>query len=370
VGSDTGLLHATQDGGQTWQDITPKGLPDWSRVTQIEASHFEPGTAYATVDRHRREDYKPYIYRTRDFGKSWTLAVDGLAAPAYVNGIREDPARKGLLYAATELGVAVSFDDADHWQPLQLNLPTVSVRDLVVHDDDLAIATHGRGFWILDDITPLRQTDAAGDVVLYKPATAYRLNPEGFFGTPIPPEEPQAKNPIGGAVIDYYFKAAPADASVEIVDGNGQVVRTYSTKDGPPAAGRRQEAIADLWIAPAVRLTARAGMNRFAWDLRYKDGPLVLPGTYQVRLKAAGKVYTQPLVVKLDPRSTATAAELAKQFEFSMQCWKAIEQARSAGQTQVVMQLTTAMQVAQSADRMPPATAYAIYEEATRQPAR
>jgi len=159
VGSDTGLLHVTQDDGRTWQNVTPQGLPDWSRVTCIEASHFDAGSAYATVDRHRMEDYHPYLYRTRDYGKSWTLLVDGLSEPAYLNAVREDPAHKGLLYAATELGVTVSFDDGAHWQPLQLNLPTVSVRDLVVHGDDLVIATHGRGFWILDNMTPLRQVD-------------------------------------------------------------------------------------------------------------------------------------------------------------------------------------------------------------------
>ena len=301
------------------------------------------------------EDYKPYVYRTRDYGKTWSLVTEGLAPPAYLNGIREDPARKGLLYAATELGVAVSFDDGDHWQSLQLNLPAVSVRDLVLHGDDLVIATHGRGFWILDNITPLRQLDAGGEVILYKPATAIRLNPERFFGTPIPPEEPQARNPISGAVLDYYLKSAVAEATLEI-----QGVRTYSSKEDPQVTVRREEAIADIWLVPPVRLTTHAGMNRFAWDMRYKDGPLVLPGTYRVRLTVGGKTYTQPLVVKMDPRSTATPAELTKQFELSMQCWKGIEQARAAGQTERVAELTTGMEVAQSADRVPPATAYAI----------
>ncbi len=361
VGSDTGLLHVTQNGGTNWRNVTPPGLPDWSRVTQIEASHFDAAEAWATVDRHRREDYKPYIYRTRDSGRSWTLITAGLSEPAYVNGIREDPARKGMLYAATELGVAVSFDDGDHWQPLQLNLPTVSVRDLEVHGDDLVIATHGRGFWILDNITPLRQADAGEELVLYKPAVAIRLNPEPFSGTPIPPEEPQAQNPPSGAVIDYYLKSAAAEATLEIAG-----VRTYSSKDETRTTGRRQEAIAEIWIAPPVRLTTHAGMNRFVWDLRYRDGPLVLPGTYQVKLTVGGKTYTQPLVVKMDPRSTAAPAELTKQFDLSMQCMKAIERARAAGLTQVVAQLTTAMQVAQSADRTPPASAYAIYEEALK----
>jgi photosystem II stability/assembly factor-like uncharacterized protein len=365
AGSDTGLLHVTEDGGQNWQNVTPKGLLPWSRVTHIEASHFDPAEAWATVDRHRTEDYQPYIYRTRDSGKTWTLIATGLAAPAYVNGIREDPARRGLLYAATELGAAVSFDDGDRWQPLQLNLPVVSVRDLAIHGDDLVIATHGRGFWILDDITPLRQIDSAAEVTLYKPAPAIRLNPESFFGTPFPPEEPQAKNPPSGAVIDYYFQSAPAEATLEILDSKGQVVRTFSSKDAaPPASGRRQEAVADIWVVPPVRLTTRAGMNRFAWDLKYAEGPLALPGTYQVRLKAAGKTLTQPLVVREDPRSTATPLELTKQFEFSMQCAKAMAQA--AGMPQVLAQLRTALAVAQSADRTPPATAYTLYDEALK----
>jgi hypothetical protein len=251
--------------------------------------------------------------------------------------------------------MVVSFDDGDHWQSLQLNLPAVSVRDVVVHGDDLAIATHGRGFWILDNITPLRQIDTAADVILYKPATAVRLNPEPFFGTPIPPEEPQAKNPIAGAILDYYLKSPATEVTLEIVG-----VRTYSSKDEPPAPGPRTQAVADIWLAPPPRLTGNAGMNRFAWDLRYKDGPLVLPGSYQVRLTVGGKTYSQPLLVKLDPRSTATPTDLQKQFDLSMRCMKLIEQARAAGSTQAVADLTTAMGVAQSADRVPPAAAYAI----------
>jgi hypothetical protein len=199
-------------------------------VTQIEASHFDPAVAYATVDRHRMEDYRPYVYRTRDYGKTWSLVVDGLKEPAYLNGIREDPARRGLLYAATELGVAVSFDDGDHWPPLQLNLPAVSVRDLAVHGDDLVIATHGRGFWILDDISPLRQADekiAESAAFLFRPATAIRMNPETFMGTPFPVEEPKAKNPPEGAVIDYYFRAAPEGiVTLEIVDPRNSSCRS------------------------------------------------------------------------------------------------------------------------------------------------
>jgi photosystem II stability/assembly factor-like uncharacterized protein len=365
VGTDTGLLHLTQNGGRTWQNVTPQGLPRWSRVTQLEASRFDAGTAWATVDRRRMDDYRPYIYRTHDFGASWTLVANGLDEPAVVNGIREDPARKGLLYAATEFGVAVSFDDGDHWQTLQLNLPAVSVRDLVVHGDDLAIGTHGRGFWILDNVTPLRQAEASADITLYKPARAIRLNPEGFFGTPFPPEEPQAQNPPAGAVIDYYLRTPAAEVKLEILDAKGQAVRSFSSNEPEaPRPARRQEAIAEIWIAPPARLTVNRGLNRFVWDLKNTEGVFVLPGTYQARLTANGGSLSQPLTVEKDPRSRATAQELARQYDFSMRCAKAIHRAEAAGMTQAVLELTTALAVAQSADRTPPAAARAIYEEA------
>jgi photosystem II stability/assembly factor-like uncharacterized protein len=352
VGSDTGLVHVTLDGGTTWKNVTPPGLPDWSKISQIDASHFDPATAYISVDRHRMEDYKPYIYRTRDYGKTWTLIADGLPEPGFVQCVREDPTRKGLLYAGTDLSAAVSFDDGDHWQSLKMNLPAVSVRDLVIHGDDLVAATFGRGYWILDDITALRQIDRkafAADAILYKPAAAFRLNPEGFAGTPFPPEEPKAKNPPEGAILDYFFKSAPeGEVVLEILDAKGQSIRRYSTKQAAGGGGRRGGggggAIADIWIVEPQRLTAQSGMNRFSWDLRYGSaevesaggggggfggagrGPLVLPGTYQVRLTAAGHSYTQPLAVKLDPRSTATSLELSKQFELSMNCSKAMAQ--------------------------------------------
>jgi photosystem II stability/assembly factor-like uncharacterized protein len=441
AGSDTGLIHVTQNGGETWQNVTPKELTSWSKIAQIEASHFDASSAYAAVDRHRLEDYKPYIYRTHDYGKTWTLIANGLAEPAYVNCVREDPARRGLLYASTELGVAVSFDDGDHWQSLQLNLPAVSVRDMAVHGDDLVIATHGRGFWILDNASPLRQADekvAASDAFLFKPAAAIRMNPESFFGTPFPVEEPKAKNPPDGAILDYYFKSAPeGEVTLEILDAKGQVVRGFSTKLTAPPPQRRPGAIADVWLSEPPPFAAKAGMNRFVWDLRYAapgpesstenefdraaQGPQVLPGAYQVRLKAGGRMLTQPLIVKLDPRSTATQLELAKQLELSLTCSRAIAKtnaalhdvravqlelanrrvragaeaalkiaelqydtdriggpldgggrgsaAPSAGPTLsgIASQLSAALSVAESADRTPPAAAYTLYEQANRE---
>jgi photosystem II stability/assembly factor-like uncharacterized protein len=416
VGSDTGLLHLTRDGGKTWSNVTPKGLPEWSRVTQIEASHFDPAVAYASIDRHRMEDYKPYIYRTRNSGKTWDLVNNGLEEPAYVNSIKEDPARKGLLFAATELGVAVSFDEGDQWQSLQRNLPAVSVRDLVVHGDDLIVATHGRAFWALDNIAALRQLDdkvATSDAFLFKPATAIRLNPESFSGSPFPVEEPKAKNPPDGAFIDYFLKSS-SPVVLEFLDSKNQVIRRVSSDDreGPMLGG----AIADVWKVPAPRVTTKEGTNRYVWDLRYPlpetqgggrggaRGPQVLPGMYSVRMTANGHNYAQPLKVGLDPRSKATPADLTKQLDFSLLVSRAIGQVADAmrdardlrrqianknpaldadlgkligtggrggasGGTSfnsVAAELNTALGVAESADRVPPAQAVQLFEQANR----
>jgi len=384
AGSDTGLIHLTRDGGKTWQNVTPPALTAWSKITQIEASHFDPAEAWATVDRHRLEDYRPYLYRTRDFGRTWSLAVEGFSEPAYLHSVKEDPRRKGLLYAGMELGVAVSFDDGDHWQPLQRNLPAVGVRDLVVHGDDLVIATFGRGFWIMDDIAVLRQIDdktSASTVVLFKPADAVRVNPTPFFGTPVSLEEPQAKNPPDGAVIDWWLQSA-GEAALEIVDAKGGVVRRYSTKD--PVPPRKPGAVADAWLTPPAHLTGRAGMNRFVWDLRYAtpeaeesgeddwlldaQGPQVMPGTYTVRLTAGGRTVSQPLRVVLDPRSKATPIEVQRQWELSMSIWREMGKVAEAlrkkpGDAELLARqarLKAALGVAGSADRMPPRTAYEV----------
>jgi len=418
TGSDSGLVHVTRDGGKSWQNVTPKEIEPFSNVTHVEASRFDAGTAWAAVDRHQRDDIRPYLYRTRDFGKTWVSVTSGLGETAFLNAVREDPRRKGLLYAATELGVAVSFDAGDHWQPLQLNLPAVSVRDLVIHEDDLVIATHGRGFWILDDAAPLREISektAGEDTVLFRPAKALRLNPEVFSGTPFPVEEPKGKNPPSGAIIDYYLKSMPGEVTLEILSGT-QVIRRFSTKDPAPAGGGRGGApvIADAWIEPPQRLTARMGMNRFVWDLRYGlpasagEGPHVVAGTYTVRLTADGKSYTQPLKVAMDPRSVATPAELTKQLQFGLSVMRAMEKAAAAGMEASALrtrvagdaalsaelnaiaggggggrgrggrgggagaptlasvngELAGALAISESADRMPPATAYAAFEAA------
>jgi photosystem II stability/assembly factor-like uncharacterized protein len=341
AGTDDGLIWITRDGGKNWTDITPPELTPWSKVTQISASHFDEETAYASVSRFRINDSRPYIYRTHDGGKTWKLITTGLAELGAVDTVREDPVRKGLLYAGTENAVWVSFDDGDHWQSLQLNLPHTSMRDLWVHDDDLIVATHGRSFWILDDITPLRETSAeiANSVHLYEPAPAWRVQRDTYSDTPLPPDEPFAANPPDGAVIDYYLPAASAGpVTLEILDGQGQVVRRYSSDDKPDVTEEELEKqpIPLYWIQPFHRLSAEAGMHRWIWDLHYAApvstrhefpisgiphdtprlplGPTALPGSYMVRFTAGGKTLSAPLTVKMDPRVKASAAALDKKF--------------------------------------------------------
>ena len=331
VGTDDGLIWRSQDDGKHWADITPKGLVPWSKVGIIEAGHFSKDTAYAAIDRHRVDDYKPYIYRTRDGGKNWDAIAAGIPDGSFVNAVREDPIKPGLLYAGTEFGVYVSFDDGDHWQPLQLNLPVTSVRDLDLHhdaySDDLVIATHGRAFWVLDDVAMLRQLDHAADTALFKPDTAVRLHMPSFTGTPMHKDEPKAPNPPDGAVLDYWLKdAAQGAVTLDIVDGKGKTVRHFSSADKltPPDLSKI-DATAE-WFPQQTPLYATAGMHRFVWDLRYAapealggDGAWILPGRYTVKLTVDGKHYSQPLLVKNDPRVKASLADLTKQQALAFQ---------------------------------------------------
>ncbi len=392
AGSDTGLIHLTINGGKQWTNVTPKGLSDWSKITQLDASHFDPAVVYAAVDRHRLDDYSPHIFRTGDYGKTWTEIDTGISAPAFVNAVREDPVRKGLLYAATEMGVYVSFDDGAHWQSLQLNMPVTSVRDLVVHGADLVVATHGRGFWIFDNIEPLREEHSTGTPHLYKPVIATRILNDGFQGTPFPPEWPHAENPPNGAVIDYFLPASSTGpVTLEILDAQNQVVRRYSTTDREPPRPTRL-AIADVWIVPPPRLTANAGVNRFVWDLRYTSpatiggrrggeeegqtgGPLAMPGKYQVRLTAMGQTLTQPLRVDLDPRSAATPADLSAQFDLALKASQQMKRsvelasknpAERSKLAAINRNFATVLSVANSADRKPPQQAYTLYNQARR----
>jgi photosystem II stability/assembly factor-like uncharacterized protein len=340
AGTDSGLIQLTRDNGKSWSNVTPPGLSDWSKISVIDASHFDAGTAYAAVDRHRLDDIGPYIYRTHDFGKNWTRINSGIPDGAYVRVVREDPVRKGLLFAGTEVGVFFSLNDGDTWQPLRLNMPVSPVHDLVIKDNDLVVATHGRAFWILDDIAPLRQMDAkagAAAVVLFQPSTAMRIRASTNHDTPLPPEEPAGENPPSGAIFYYYLKSsAQREVKLEILDAGGKVVRAYSSKDQPyrPAI---PPAFPMYWFNPAEPLSAAAGMHRFVWDIRYTapqvfqpgysmstvagrdvprepEGPQAIPGSYQVRLTVDGTASTQPFKLTMDPRVKASADDLHKQF--------------------------------------------------------
>ena len=330
AGTDDGYIQLTKDGGKTWENVTPPELTPWSKVVMMEASHFDVNEAYAAVDRHRLEDNEPYIYRTRDGGKTWQAIVRGLPAGVYMQTVKEDPKRAGLLFAGTELALFVSFDDGNRWQSLQLNMPPVSMRDLVIHDDDLIVATHGRGFWALDDITCLRQIDdqlAKAGAYLFRPADAIETPPGTEDGTPLPRDEAFAENPPYGAMIDYYLSDdASGPVRIEIVNPAGQVIRTYSSDEKITPVNPDTLNIPASWRPTPKPLSAAAGMHRWIWDLRpapSSDRPtrpgaggpggggggfgrfgqsMVLPGTYTVRFTAGGKSYTQPLVVKPDPR--------------------------------------------------------------------
>ena len=330
VGTDDGLIWRTRDDGAHWENVTPPALTPWSKVGIIDASHFDADTAYAAVDRHRLDDFRAYVYRTHDGGRTWTLAANGIPDGSFVNAVREDPVRQGLLYAGTEKGVYVSFDDGDRWQPLQLNLPATSVRDIDVHGDDLVIATHGRALWILDDVTPLRQIDArvvAAAAWLFAPAAAVRLRPAGFTGTPLPRDEPMAANPPEGANIDYALRGRPAGpVSLSILDAQGRLVRRYSSEDLPSPADLAKIRVAPEWIAPPVAPSAGPGMHRFVWSLRYPapasktdwtpyaDGVWAPPGRYTLELSAGGERRSQPLTVAPDPRLGLAAEDYARQF--------------------------------------------------------
>jgi photosystem II stability/assembly factor-like uncharacterized protein len=353
AGSDTGLIHVTRDGGKNWTKVTPVALSAWSKISMIEASHFDAGTAYAAIDRHRLSDIGPHIVRTHDFGRSWTPTNNGIPDGAYVRVVREDPLRKGLLFAGTELGVYFSLDNGDHWQPLQLNMPVVPVHDLVIKDNDLVAATHGRSFWILDDISPLRQLAEAeaAPVHLFKPAMAMRIRPSTNHDTPAPPEMPAGENPPPGAIFYYYLKSpAQAEVKLEVLDSRGQLVRSYSSTDkasAPPTAP-----FPAYWFRPAEPPSATAGMHRFVWDLRYAsppitrnpgfsmstvfgrsvplepEGPEALTGKYILRLTVDGKAaLTQAFDLTMDPRVKATTDELRKQFDLETQLTQALRQA-------------------------------------------
>ena len=333
AGTDDGLVWKTRDDGAHWENVTPPALSAWSKVAIIEPSHYDASSAYAAVDRHRLDDLAPYLYRTRDGGKNWSPIARGIPDGSFVNVVREDPERRGLLYAGTETGVYVSFDDGEQWQALQANLPNCSVRDLAVHQGDLVAGTHGRSFWVLDDLSPLRQLDAkssAAPVWLFAPRTAVRLHPAGFQGTPEPKDEPFAENPPRGAVLDYFVRTAPSGPVVlEILDAEGRLVRRFASDDRPEPPDLQKIQVTEDWVAPPAPPDASAGMHRFEWDLHYPAPPELShrrrggsgiwapPGRYTVRLSVDGRTLTQPLTVEKDPRVELADEDLMRQFELA-----------------------------------------------------
>ena len=339
IGTDDGLIQVTHDGGKNWQNATPPELTPWSKLAQMDASHFDTATVYAAVNRFRLDDLHPYIYRTHDDGKTWQKVVTGLPENEPVNTVREDPERKGLLFAGTERSVYFSFDDGDHWQSLQLNLPATSIRDLVIHQDDVVVGTHGRSFWILDNITPLRQLNTQvgdADAHLFAPQLTYRMRRNNNTDTPLPPEEPAGQNPPDGAMLDYTLKSS-APVTLEIFDEAGKLVRRFSSTDKPEPVDPKELPVPTYWIRPPQILSSEPGMHRFVWDLhypppdsleheypisaiyhdtpRYPLGPAVLPGNYNVKLTVAGKSYARPLIIKMDPRVKTAPDGLRQQFD-------------------------------------------------------
>lgn len=347
AGTDDGLVWVTRDAGNSWQNVTPPLSTPWSKIAQLEASHFDANTVYAAVNRFRLDDLRPYIFRTHDGGKTWQTITSGLPDGASVNVVREDPVRKGLLFAGTENAVYVSFNDGDCWQSLQLNLPATSMRDLVIHGDDLVVGTHGRSFWILDDIAPLREVSApiaAANAYLFKPALAMRVRPNVNTDTPLPPEEPAGKNPPNGAIIDYHLReVASSPVVLRIFDADGNFVRAFSSDDKPDATTdemRKTLNVPLYWIRPPQILSTGAGMHRFIWDLRlpppnsvsheypisaivhdtprYPLGPAVLPGTYTAKLSVGTRaIGEERFEVKMDPRVKASLEDLTSQYQIA-----------------------------------------------------
>jgi photosystem II stability/assembly factor-like uncharacterized protein len=345
VGTDDGLVWRSDDAGIHWREVTPRALTPWSKVAGIELSHFDPAVAYLAIDRHRLDDDEPYLYRTQDGGKTWQRIDAGIPRDSFVNVVREDLAAKGLLYAGTERGMFMSLDDGAHWQPLQQNLPMTSVRDIDVHGDDLVIATHGRGFWIMDNASALRQmgTLRADEPVLFKPATAFRVRPSNVTGTPMPKDEPLAANPPDGAVIDYALPAAvTGPVMLTIRDAHDNLVRRFSSADFEASPDPSKLEFAAEWVPPPAVLSSAPGMHRFVWDLRYPSaepatkkrralqGAWAPPGQYAIELNIAGKNLRQPLVLKEDPRVTVSQAALQREFALTQQIEQASERASAA----------------------------------------
>ncbi|MGC1304289.1 MAG: hypothetical protein WA840_18130, partial [Caulobacteraceae bacterium] len=378
VGTDDGLIQLTRDGGAHWTNVTPPNLPAWAKVSTLDVSALKDGTAYAAIDGQRLDDFQPHVLRTHDYGATWQVATDGLPQDHFISVVRADPVQPGLLYAGSDAGASVSFDDGDHWGPLQQNLPTAWVRDLLVHGDDLVAATQGRSIWILDDVTPLRQIAAGGGADgarLFTPATAIRVHPDNNKDTPPPPETALGQNPPAGAVIDYALPAGVHDpVSLEIRDADNRLVRRFSSADQPdhPDAERYFD---KAWTRPEPTLQATPGLHRFVWNLRWPrpkavkyeyaiaavwnrgvpvtpEGPYALPGDYRVVLHVDGHDYTAPLKVVEDPRIPTSRADLESSLALSQRIDKALARARQGyGEMQSVGEQLDRIGVAATAPR-------------------
>lgn len=354
AGTDDGLMHVTRDEGRSWTNVTPGALRAWDKVSQLDAGHFDENTAYAAINAIRRDDMRPHIYRTHDGGRQWTRIVTGLPESGPVNVVREDPEQPGLLFAGTERTVYFSIDDGDTWNELRMNMPASSVRDLVVHGDDLVVGTHGRSIWVMDNVSPLRQLAAANATnspYLFAPPRAYRVRWNMFSDTPLPPEEPTGENPPDGAVLDYFLPASAEQVVLEILDGDGNIVRRFSSNDSEERVDPDSLAHPTYWIRPPQHLATSGGHHRFAWDLRYAPpqgiartfdiaavyhntpsgppGPFVHPGQYLVRLTVGDSVHEQALDVALDPRVDIKKADLRLQTRYSLAAYQGNQRAQA-----------------------------------------
>ncbi len=349
AGTDDGYVHVTRDEGTSWGNVTPPSLTAWSKVAGIDAGHFDAKTAYIAVNRIRLDNMRPHIYRTHDGGLTWKEIVSGLPESGPVNAVREDPIRKGLLFAGTERAVYVSLDNGEGWMPLRLNMPATSIRDLVIHKADIVVATHGRSFWILDNITTLRQLPehrGLSQPTLFKPDSAYRVRWNTNTDTPIPPDEAAGENPPDGACIDYYLPRTADEVTLKIFDGAHELIRRVSSKDVPENIDTNKLAIPTYWIRPEMRLSAVAGIHRFVWDLHYAppeglphsfsmaavarntarqpQGPCVTPATYTVTLTVDNQTLSEPLTVIMDPRIEVSDLLLRKQLDQSLECYSGL----------------------------------------------
>ncbi|MEP7255041.1 MAG: hypothetical protein ABI666_04650 [Ferruginibacter sp.] len=359
-GTDDGFIHVTKDDGKTWANVTPPAITSWSKVSLMDASHTNANTAYAAVNRIRCDDQRPHIYKTTDGGKTWTEIVNGLPNDP-INVVKEDPIRKGLLFAGSERAVYVSLDDGANWQSLRLNMPATSIRDLVIKDDDLVIGTHGRSFWILDDITPLRQLSNQqlnNSTILYKPQNTFRVRWSMYSDTPVPQEEPAGQNPPDGAIINYYLSSNANNIQLEILDSKGTVIRKYASTDTLYKIPANN--VPSYWVRPQQILSGTAGSHRFMWDMHYQPlnvppaypisaiymntapdptSPWVLPGVYTARLTVGarpddpvgrGKIYNQSFTVRMDPRVKTSLKDLQLQHDLSLMCYNNIKKCMEA----------------------------------------